>query len=77
MLECVYQYELRKKQYSVFWIYAGSPMRFEQDYRKLAKLAGLQGYDDPKQDIRPTVKEWLEGPESGKWILLYYCFCYY
>jgi len=30
----------------------------------MAKLLGLPGHDDPKQDIRPTVKDWLEKTES-------------
>ena len=45
-------------------------MQFEQDYRKLAGLVGLQGYDDPKQDIRLIVKNWFESPESGDWIIV-------
>lgn len=50
----------------MYWIYAASQMRFDQDYRKVAQLAGIQGHDDMKQDIRPKVKRWLEMPESGK-----------
>jgi tetratricopeptide (TPR) repeat protein len=45
-------------------------MQFEQDYRKLAGLVGLQGYDDPKQDIRLIVKNWFESQESGDWIIV-------
>ena len=57
-------------QLSVFWIYAGSKARFEQDYRKLAVLVQLPGYDDMKTDIRPAVKSWFEAPASGNWILV-------
>ncbi|KAI5781692.1 hypothetical protein DFH27DRAFT_308330 [Peziza echinospora] len=83
VLECVYHYQPREKdsrarevetendkRVSVFWIYAGKPERFEQDYRKLAELAGLPGHGNPNQDIRPIVKSWLERPESGNWILV-------
>ena len=65
-----YIYEFKGSGVSVFWIHAGSTMQFEQDYRKLAGLAGLPGHHDPKQDIRPNVKNWLEGPESGDWIIV-------
>ena len=30
----------------------------------------LPGWDDPKQDIRPIVKNWFERPESSDWILV-------
>ncbi|KAF8540105.1 hypothetical protein BDD12DRAFT_804784, partial [Trichophaea hybrida] len=55
---------------SVFWVHAGSALRFEKDYRMLAALVKLQGWDNPKQDIRPIVKNWLERPDSGDWILV-------
>ena len=61
---------LKDSPVSVFWVHAGSRPRFEQDYRKLAKLVGLPECDDPKQDIRPIVKDWFESPKSGDWILV-------
>ena len=57
-------------QVSIFWVHAGSRARFEQDYRKLSKLVELPGCDDPKEDIRPTVKCWFESLKSGDWILV-------
>ena len=57
----------------MYWIYAANQMRFEQDYRKLAKRVGILGHDNLEQDIRPKVKQWLEEPESGK-SLYPYCF---
>ncbi|KAF8241451.1 hypothetical protein K440DRAFT_642735 [Wilcoxina mikolae CBS 423.85] len=68
VLDFVYQF--KDSKVSVFWIHAGSTTRFEQDYRKLAKLIGLPGHGDPKQDIRPIVKNWLERPESGDWVIM-------
>ena len=65
-----YVYTLKDSAVSVFWVYAGSRVRFEQDYRKLAKLVELPGCDEPKEDIRPIVKGWLESPKSGDWILV-------
>ena len=48
----------------------GSPIRFEQDYRRLAELVELPGHDDKEKDIGHLVKDWLQGPKSGKWILV-------
>ena len=52
-----YVYMLKGSQVSVFWVHAGNKARFEQDYRKLAKLLRLPECDDPKQDIRPIVTD--------------------
>ncbi|KAI5786661.1 kinesin light chain [Pyronema domesticum] len=62
-----------KKSHSVFWIYCESPTRFDEDYRKLAKLVKIPGYNelDPSQDTRGIVKNWLESKESGDWILVF------
>jgi hypothetical protein len=66
---CVYDYH-EASAIAVFWIHSANKARFEQDYRRLAKLVGLPGHDDSKLDIRPIVRDWLEGPESGEWILV-------
>jgi hypothetical protein len=62
-----------KKSHSVFWIYCESPARFDEDYRKLAKLVKIPGYNesDSSQDIRGIVKNWLESKESGDWIVVF------
>ena len=65
-----YVYTLKDSPVSVFWVHAGGTARFEQDYRKLAKLVRLPECDDPKQDIRPIVNDWFESPKSGDWILV-------
>ncbi|KAI5788603.1 hypothetical protein FPQ18DRAFT_262075 [Pyronema domesticum] len=67
VLSCIYEYEHRRP---VFWIHAGSIAQFEADYRKLGSLAKIPGHDDPKQNIGLIVKQWLEGPQSGEWILV-------
>lgn len=55
---------------SIFWVHGGNRTKFEQGYRKLAKLAGLPRHDDISHNIQPDVKAWLEGPDSGEWILV-------
>ena len=65
-----YVYTLKDSLDSVFWVHARNKERFEQDYRKIAELVGLPAWDDPKQDIRPTVKGWFGSPKSGNWVLV-------
>ncbi|KAI5788600.1 hypothetical protein FPQ18DRAFT_262130 [Pyronema domesticum] len=67
VLRFIYEY---KNQRPVFWIHAGSITQFEADYRKLGSLAKIPGHDDPKKNIGLIVKQWLEGPQSGEWILV-------
>ncbi|KAI5808304.1 P-loop containing nucleoside triphosphate hydrolase protein, partial [Pyronema omphalodes] len=61
-----------QRSHSVFWIYCESPTRFDEDYRKLAKLVKIPGYNelDPSQNTRLMVKNWLESKDSGDWILV-------
>jgi hypothetical protein len=44
--------------------------QLEADYRKLGSLAKIPGHDDTKQNVGLIVKQWLEGPQSGEWILV-------
>ena len=68
ILDFVYEYQ--GTLVSVFWIHAASKLHFEQDYRRLSQVVGIPGNDDPKKDIRPIVKVWLESPSSGNWIMV-------
>ena len=75
VLDCLYrlkqeEQEDQQDQISIFWIHAGSPTRLEQDYRRLADLVKLPGHDDIEKNIGHLVKDWLQGPQSGKWILI-------
>ncbi|KAI5788556.1 P-loop containing nucleoside triphosphate hydrolase protein [Pyronema domesticum] len=67
VLRFIYEYKNRRP---VFWIHAGSITQFEADYRNLGSLAKIPEHDDPKQNIGLIVKQWLEGPQSGDWILV-------
>ncbi|KAI5785472.1 hypothetical protein FPQ18DRAFT_87842 [Pyronema domesticum] len=67
VLSFIYKYE---NQRPVFWIHAGSVTQFEADCRKLGSLAEIPGHDDTKQNIGCIVKQWLESPQSGNWILV-------
>jgi hypothetical protein len=67
VLSFIYQYENRRP---VFWIHSGNVIQFEGDCRKLGSLAKIPGHDDTKQNIGFIVKQWLESPQSGEWILV-------
>lgn len=55
---------------SVFWVYAGNAIRFEQSYRAIATTAKVPGHDDPKVDTMSLVRQWLESEESGDWLMI-------
>ncbi|KAI5782812.1 hypothetical protein FPQ18DRAFT_420985, partial [Pyronema domesticum] len=67
VLNFIYDYE---NQRPVFWIHAGRVTQFEADYRKRGSLAKIPGHDDTTQNIGLIVKQWLESPQSGEWILV-------
>jgi hypothetical protein len=67
VLSFIYEYE---NQRPVFWVHAGSVTQFEADYRKLGSLAKIPGHNDTKQSTGLIVKQWLESPQSGDWILV-------
>lgn len=37
---------------------------------EIARNAKIPGWEDPKSKKLELVKEWLENPRSGKWLLL-------
>ncbi|MDI1491249.1 MAG: hypothetical protein OHK93_002457 [Ramalina farinacea] len=54
----------------VFWVFAGSPARFEQDFWKIADLVQIPGRDDPQADILALVHSWLHDPGNGEWLII-------
>ena len=58
------------KDMSVFWMYAGSSERLRKSCFDIAKKANVVGWNDPKIEIFQLVKEWFEGDESGRWLLI-------
>ncbi|KAI5809273.1 P-loop containing nucleoside triphosphate hydrolase protein [Pyronema omphalodes] len=67
VLSFIYEYENKQP---VFWIHAGSIPQFEADCRKLASLVKIPGHDDTERNAGLIVREWLESPQSGNWILV-------
>lgn len=55
---------------SVFWVHASTAERVKKAYHEIAKEAGLKGVEDPKVDQLQMVKRWLEGNDSGSWVMV-------
>jgi NB-ARC domain len=68
-LEAVHRW---KEFHSVFWVHAGTAQRIEKGYLDIAETVGIVGWDsqDPRIDKLRLVKDWLEKPTSGPWILI-------
>jgi hypothetical protein len=56
--------------HSVFWLHASSMSRVNKTCLEIAKNAKIPGWEDPKSNKLELVKDWLENPRSGKWLLL-------
>ncbi|KAI5820728.1 hypothetical protein BZA77DRAFT_384421 [Pyronema omphalodes] len=67
VLSFIYGYENKRP---VFWVHAGSIAQFEADCQKLASVAKIPGHENTEQHSGSIVKQWLESPESGEWILV-------
>ncbi|KAK4245726.1 hypothetical protein C7999DRAFT_42748 [Corynascus novoguineensis] len=55
---------------SVFWIHASNVERFRQGYALIAQECQIPGYDDPKTDVLPLVKKWLERKDGSQWLMV-------
>jgi tetratricopeptide (TPR) repeat protein len=55
---------------SVFWVHASNRERFRQAYSFIAQECQVPGYDDPKTDVLPLVKRWLERKDCGRWLMV-------
>jgi tetratricopeptide (TPR) repeat protein len=55
---------------SVFWVHASNRERFRQAYGFIAQECQVPGYDDPKTDVLPLVKRWLERKDCGRWLMV-------
>lgn len=69
-LEYAYRRHERSSEISIFWVHASNASRFEQDYLQIAINAKLSGVNDPKQEIKQLVKNWLSSKESGTWLMI-------
>jgi tetratricopeptide (TPR) repeat protein len=54
----------------VFWVNGGSWATFSRDYRNIATRLGLLDPDSKEDEIFLRLKNWLEGEDSGDWVLV-------
>ncbi|RDW57277.1 hypothetical protein BP5796_12727 [Coleophoma crateriformis] len=57
-------------QMSVFWVSARTKAAIELSYQAIARRAKLPGWDDQNTNFLLLVQDWLDSPESGRWLLI-------
>ncbi|KAK6399864.1 hypothetical protein LTR95_019380, partial [Oleoguttula sp. CCFEE 5521] len=55
---------------SVFWVPALSLNAFEQSYREIAMVLGIEITTDGKEDVKELVRRRLSSDVAGKWLLV-------
>jgi len=60
----------KQSDVSVFWVPALSVEAFEQAYREIARLLGMDLAADGKEDVKELVKRQLSTDAAGKWLLV-------
>ncbi|OCL09134.1 hypothetical protein AOQ84DRAFT_388390 [Glonium stellatum] len=70
VIEYSYQAQEEFPKTWVFWVHAGSPARFVEGYRKIAEVAKLPGWDEPKADVLRITYTWLCDKASGRWLMI-------
>ncbi|RYP33057.1 hypothetical protein DL768_011108 [Monosporascus sp. mg162] len=48
----------------------GNAERFRQAYASIVQECQVPGYDNPKTDVLPLVKRWLERKDRGRWLMV-------
>jgi hypothetical protein len=69
-IEFCYTWKYRYPDSHVFWVHASTFDRFEQAYRDIAKEISIPGTEDPQNDTLIIVRDWLDKPENGSWLLV-------
>jgi tetratricopeptide (TPR) repeat protein len=69
-LAYAYWLQQTRPEVSVFWVHASSAERFRQAYASIAKECRIPGHDDPKVDVLPLIKRWLEGKDRSSWLMV-------
>jgi hypothetical protein len=55
---------------SIFWVHASNTERFSQGIFQIAEKCKIPGYKDPKTDVLPLVKAWLESDDQSPWLMI-------
>ncbi|KAF4475083.1 Kinesin light chain [Colletotrichum fructicola Nara gc5] len=67
-LKLAYLTKQEKPDYSIFWVPASSKETFNEAYLAIARKLGVHVTDD--EDLRIALREHLNSPDSGKWLLI-------
>jgi tetratricopeptide (TPR) repeat protein len=51
-------------------VYAANAERFDQAYKDVARKMELPRADDPETDVCELVSDWLNGEDSGQWLMI-------
>ena len=69
-LEYAYRRKLKVPECSIFWVYAGIIVRFEESYKRIAREFGLPERDDPLVDVLQLVRDFLEHQCNMSWLMI-------
>lgn len=69
-LEYLYRLKDTCTDMSVFWVQGHNAEQFRQSYTAIALECSIPGYDDPKVQVLPLVKHWLERKDGGPWLMI-------
>jgi hypothetical protein len=67
-----YSYRIREEspETCVFWVHAGTAVRFEEGYKRIAEIAKIDGLDKTSVDILQLVRNWLCDEVNGRWVMI-------
>jgi len=51
-------------------VHAGNAERLKKSYFDIVRKVAMHGCDAPQTNVLQLVKDWLEGEESGRWLLV-------
>jgi len=69
-LAFVYWVRQEYRKVSIFWVHASNAERFRQAFFNIAEKCKIPGRKDPKTDVLPLVKAWLEREDQGPWLMI-------
>ncbi|KAH6997405.1 hypothetical protein EDB80DRAFT_652516 [Ilyonectria destructans] len=55
---------------SIFWVNASSAEQLRQSFSVIARDCQVPNCNDPKVDVLPMVKKWLESKDCGRWLMI-------
>lgn len=55
---------------SIFWVNASGAEQLQQSFSVIARDCQVPGCNDPKIDVLPMVKKWLESNDCGRWLMI-------